>query len=75
MAKTTGQKNIKLSPAQVAKMRRDGATWARVSEAAGKVKTSTGWGQYLAAAGYDRLGRKGGKGKSKARAHGPSLLG
>jgi hypothetical protein len=81
-ATTTLQKKAKktdLTAAQVnqiAKMRRGGATWKEVIKA---VPATKGWksnkfAQSLAARGYDRLGRRGGKGNSKARAHGADLL-
>ncbi|MGH2966324.1 MAG: hypothetical protein ACRDMH_13240 [Solirubrobacterales bacterium] len=62
--------------AKVAELRRAGATWAEVDEAAGfkAHKTSTWWGRFLAEAGYDRAGRKDGQGASKAKAFGPNLL-
>jgi hypothetical protein len=73
--KTRQKQEPKLSPTAVAKMRRAGATWAEVSEAAGQVKTSTGWAHYIAGAGFERDGVKpGSKQTSKARAHGPSFL-
>ncbi|MGH2964301.1 MAG: hypothetical protein ACRDMH_02825 [Solirubrobacterales bacterium] len=68
------KRKSKISVAKIAEMRRKGATWAEVVEATGLKLKSTGFGKLLAEAGYDRAGRKGGQGASKAVAFGPSLL-
>lgn len=61
--------------AKLAKLRRNGGTWSDVSEAAGFTQTSTGWAESLAAHGFDKLGRQGGKGESKARGWGSATNG
>lgn len=53
--------------ATIAKIRRDGGTWADCDEAAGFHRSSTGWREELDAHGYDKFGRKDGQGKSKAK--------
>jgi hypothetical protein len=55
---------------KVAAMRRQGATWKQVYAYIGRRSNSTQMRQVLERAGFDRFGRKGGKGKSKARGHG-----
>jgi hypothetical protein len=55
---------------KVATMRRQGATWRQVYAFLGRKSNSTQMRKVLEAAGYDRFGRKGGVGKSKARGHG-----
>lgn len=52
---------------RLAKLRRDGGTWADVSAEAGQVRSSTGWAEVFDEYGFDKLGRKDGKGTSKAR--------
>ncbi|MGA9634301.1 MAG: hypothetical protein WBQ41_03560 [Solirubrobacterales bacterium] len=61
---------------KMATMRRGGATWAEVQKVVPSTKhwKSTKFAQALAEQGYDRLGRKAGKGESKARAWGPEIL-
>ncbi|MGH2963823.1 MAG: hypothetical protein ACRDMH_00360 [Solirubrobacterales bacterium] len=75
-AKPVGRpkRKSKISVAKIAEMRRKGATWAEVVEATGLKLKSTGFAHLLAESGYDRAGRKGGQGASKATAFGPSLL-
>ena len=63
------KKASKLTKTQVtkfAKMRREGGTWEDVSQAAGFRLTSTGWREVLETQGFDRFGRPGGKGETKA---------
>lgn len=62
-----------LSKAQVtklAKLRREGATWFDINDAAGQRHSSTDWAKLFKKHGFDKLGRQGGKGESKARAWG-----
>ena len=57
--------------AKLAAMRRDGATWAQVDEAAAFHQSSTGWRETFEAHGFDKLGVKhGSNAKSKAKAWG-----
>lgn len=53
--------------ATVAKLRREGGTWADCDETAGFHRSSTGWREALEEYGYDKFGRKNGSGKSKAK--------
>ena len=76
-SKTTAKASAKsprhLTDAQVkriAQMRREGATWRDVYSYMGRRSTSTKLRAKLEAAGFDRFGRKGGKGKSMARGYG-----
>jgi hypothetical protein len=62
-----GTKTKAPSATTIAKLRRGGATWAQVREETGSNLRSSGFAEILEAAGFDRLGRKGGKGTSKAR--------
>lgn len=60
----------KAQATKVAKMRREGSTWAEVSAEMGHVRSSTGWRLALEPHGFDKLGRKDGKGESAAKAWG-----
>jgi hypothetical protein len=62
MSKTTD-----INPAEVAKLRREGSTWAQVREATDSKLISTRFAELLSEAGYDRAGVKAGtKQESKA---------
>lgn len=56
--------------AELAALRRSGGTWADVDSAAGFHKSSTDWRILFEAHGFDKLGRPGGKGTSKAKGAG-----
>lgn len=60
--------------ATIAKLRREGGTWADCDDAAGFHRSSTGWREELDAHGYDKFGRKNGQGKSKAKGWDSSSL-
>ncbi len=85
MAKATTSKRRgrparpELSKAQVtklAKLRRDGGTWADVSEAAGQVRSSTDWAVLFNEHGFEKTGVKTGSNQtSKARAWGSASNG
>ncbi|MGH7484394.1 MAG: hypothetical protein ACREMY_02170 [bacterium] len=67
------RKNQTLTKAQIthiAKIRREGGTWRDCYAYMGRRSSSTKLRAKLEAAGFDRFGRRGGKGKSKARGHG-----
>jgi hypothetical protein len=55
-------------------MRRDGATWRQVIAETGIKTNSTGFRVLLEANGYDKFGRLGGKGESKAKGWGSAEL-
>lgn len=56
---------------KLAKIRRDGGTWADVDDAAGFHLSSTGWREVFEEHGYDKTGvKKGSSQTSKARAWG-----
>jgi hypothetical protein len=59
---------------QIASMRRDGATWAEVVAETGIRAKSTGFRELLEEHGFDKFGRKGGRGESKARGWGSARL-
>jgi hypothetical protein len=56
--------------AELAALRRDGGTWAEIDAAAGRHRSSTEWRILFEKHGFDKLGRKDGKGASKAKAKG-----
>jgi hypothetical protein len=55
---------------KVAELRRKGGTWKQVYALIGRRSNSTQMRRVLEKHGFDRFGRKGGKGKSKARGYG-----
>lgn len=74
MAKTA-TKSKKSAPTKgqiikVAQMRRGGATWDEVISETDIKTNSTGFRELLESAGFDKYGRKGGRGESKAKGWG-----
>src|SRR5262245_4169853 len=65
----------KATVTKLAKLRREGATWAEVDAEAGQHRSSTDWAKLFDEHGFDKLGRKGGKGKSEAQAWGSASNG
>jgi hypothetical protein len=75
--KTKKSKRDQLTKAQIkrfATIRRKGGTWEDVSQAAGFRLTSTGWREVFETQDFDRFGRPGGKGESKARGKGSAAM-
>lgn len=56
--------------AELAALRKGGATWAEVDAEAGRHRSSTEWRILFEKHGFDKLGRKDGKGTSKAKGKG-----
>lgn len=71
-AKSSTKKSAptKAQIATIARMRRDGATWDEVISETEIRTNSTGFRELLESAGFDKYGRKGGQGKSKAKGWG-----
>ena len=65
----------KTQVAQVAEMRRDGATWDEVIAATGIRSNSTGFRILLEEHGFDKFGREGGRGPIKAKGWGSADAG
>jgi len=65
----------KAQVAQVAEMRRDGATWDDVIAATGIRSNSTGFRVLLEEHGFDKFGREGGRGPIKAKGWGSADAG
>jgi hypothetical protein len=77
MAKAKQSKKSAPTKAQVirvAKLRRDGATWDEVISDTGIRTNSTGFRILLEEYGFDKYGRRGGKGTTKARGWGSASL-
>lgn len=77
MAKATKTKKSAPTKGQIAKvasMRRNGATWDEVIAETGIRTNSTGFRELLESSGFDKYGRKGGRGASKAKGWGSAEM-
>lgn len=81
MAKSTNKRRrpaksapTKAQVTEVAKLRRDGATWDQVIAETGIRNKSTGFRHLLEEHGFDKYGREGGRGESKAKGWGSASL-